>query len=37
MGNSWRLLLVLLSALFINGCVGTPDKEDGTMGKKVNF
>jgi hypothetical protein len=37
MGNSWRLLLVLLSALFINGCVGTPDKEGWHSGQKSEF
>jgi len=37
MGNSWRLLIVFLSALFINGCVGTPDKEGWHSGQKSEF
>jgi hypothetical protein len=37
MGNSWRLLLVLLSVLFINGCVGIADKEGWHYGQKSEF
>lgn len=37
MGNSFKILLVLLGIFVLNGCVGIPDKEGWRYGQKSEF